>query len=492
MNNFYNHGQSLIGIIIVLVVVGLISGGLYYYLSKQIPEIPEIVEKPAEEVPPPEEEVVPPKEEIPPEEVKPEIICQDECSPRGLKRCSNNGYQICGNYDKDPCLEWNAVISCPSNTICQNGNCIQQKCADGTLYSQCSTNKPKYCDNGNLINKASFCGCPFNYEISNNQCVIKIPYQIAVLNLSYIPIKDGMVDINLTGDWRNPDLIATRKNIQDLTQQLVDALNKGSIYQGYKNPSATPSLNYKIFENKEFLGPIPLAYLTYPSPANHQKILSELNICDYIENKGVKEVWIWMYHTDKVYVVESYLTGPFASFGNGYMDLPKCKKSYTVYDFNYGRSVAMALENHTHQIEHVLNYIDGRDTTLQENWSSLLFWGKFVGSDKSHKIISPGCGWTHFPPNGEKDYDWYNEKQMLSDCENWKPDSTGEKKLINCHTWAGSVCEYDEGLSFKIWWMQNIPGKNNNLIYEGKKLKNWWEFIGNFDQAMQDGKSLTY
>lgn len=36
---FYNRGQGLIGIIIVLVSVILISGGLYFYLQKQIPQI---------------------------------------------------------------------------------------------------------------------------------------------------------------------------------------------------------------------------------------------------------------------------------------------------------------------------------------------------------------------------------------------------------------------------------------------------------------------
>lgn len=50
--NFYNCGQSLTGIIIVLVMVGLVSGGLYYYFSKQIPEAPEIPEKPEEPVTP--------------------------------------------------------------------------------------------------------------------------------------------------------------------------------------------------------------------------------------------------------------------------------------------------------------------------------------------------------------------------------------------------------------------------------------------------------
>lgn len=42
-------GSSLIWIIIVLVMVGLISGGLYLYLSKQIPELSEIAQKKVEE-----------------------------------------------------------------------------------------------------------------------------------------------------------------------------------------------------------------------------------------------------------------------------------------------------------------------------------------------------------------------------------------------------------------------------------------------------------
>jgi len=49
-SNFYNQGQSLVRIIVVLVIVSLIGGGLYFYLSKQIPEVPEIHQKPTEEV----------------------------------------------------------------------------------------------------------------------------------------------------------------------------------------------------------------------------------------------------------------------------------------------------------------------------------------------------------------------------------------------------------------------------------------------------------
>jgi hypothetical protein len=100
-------------------------------------------------------------------------LCQDQCSSTGLKRCSNNSYQVCGDYNEDSCLEWSSLVSCPSNTICQNGNCIQQQCADGTSYGQCSTNKPKYCDNGSLISECSVCGCSSGQECqSDGSCKI--------------------------------------------------------------------------------------------------------------------------------------------------------------------------------------------------------------------------------------------------------------------------------------------------------------------------------
>ena len=128
--NFHNQGQSLIGIIIVLIVVSLLIGGLYYYLQKEIPEIPEITEKPAEkEIIPKEEIAIPPEEIIPKEEIKEKPI-------------------------EEP---------------------IIQKCVDGTLYGQCSINKPKYCKAGQLINKAFKCGCPLGSEISGNYCIVELP-----------------------------------------------------------------------------------------------------------------------------------------------------------------------------------------------------------------------------------------------------------------------------------------------------------------------------
>jgi len=50
--------------------------------------------------------------------------CVNECNIVNTKKCDNNGYKICGNYDNDPCLEYSFVYYCSSGLICSNGDCI--------------------------------------------------------------------------------------------------------------------------------------------------------------------------------------------------------------------------------------------------------------------------------------------------------------------------------------------------------------------------------
>ena len=63
---------------------------------------------------------------------------------------------------------------------------------------------------------------------------------------------------------------------------------------------------------------------------------------------------------------------------------------------------------------------------------------------------------------------------------------------VNCQSWSGTTdCHstdpfQDGDVGFKIWWMQNIPGQNNGIVYNGKPVKNWWTFVGDFDTAILD------
>jgi beta propeller repeat protein len=45
-------------------------------------------------------------------------------------------------------------------------------CSDGTEYGKCSSNKPKYCQNGTLIDKCNLCGCPSNNTCQKNESCI--------------------------------------------------------------------------------------------------------------------------------------------------------------------------------------------------------------------------------------------------------------------------------------------------------------------------------
>jgi hypothetical protein len=66
----------------------------------------------------------------------------------------------------------------------------------------------------------------------------------------------------------------------------------------------------------------------------------------------------------------------------------------------------------------------GTKCTPPERWDTLLFWSKFVGSDRTYRIVHPGCGWALYPPNAEQDHDRANKRFVESDIEDWKPDGT--------------------------------------------------------------------
>lgn len=69
-----------------------------------------------------------------------------------------SGYQVYGYLDE-------IVISNSSAEL---------TCSDGTPYGQCSSTKPLYCDNGNLVDNCQVCGCEEGYECQpDGECTIK-------------------------------------------------------------------------------------------------------------------------------------------------------------------------------------------------------------------------------------------------------------------------------------------------------------------------------
>ncbi|MFQ5577794.1 MAG: hypothetical protein ACE5G8_12500, partial [Anaerolineae bacterium] len=197
-------------------------------------------------------------------------------------------------------------------------------------------------------------------------------FTIPVLVINYFPVKNNRLDITVTGDVGDP-LNHIRRHTEQTTRRVITALETGSIYHGYKNPAAAPSLRYQIVGTLEFLEPLPARKkLGQRLPiTDYNAIMNRIDIAHWVEEQGVKEVWLWGYHGGVINLWESNMAGPYGDISNSNRDprdLPVLDKTYTVYHYNYGRGPSEAIEDHIHQIEAVLRHIDPH-----------LFWNKFVG-----------------------------------------------------------------------------------------------------------------
>jgi hypothetical protein len=336
---------------------------------------------------------------------------------------------------------------------------------------------------------------------------------LPVIVIQYFPelaSRPGYVDHNIAGPSLEGQTIEQLRNrVNDFTAQILTDLTMSTKWQGYNQPMRQPSLHYIQHGNTyEYIAPIPRSdvilnqeHHTYRP--NYRKMLDDINICNLVDNQGVKQVWVWGYHHGEIEPVESNMSmgrlskdffthGTYGDISNSERtdDLPQCEHTYILSNYNYTRGVGEALEDHGHHMEAVMNWLDGRDMLPAEKWPELLFWGKFVGSDISHKVINPGCGWIHTPPNGVEEYGWYRTEAVSSDCLDWNPQRTGTKTNISCSTWTGGSCPIDGGREYKIWWFQNIPGAENPHVFAGRKLRNWWDAIYDLDGLLREGGGL--
>jgi hypothetical protein len=76
------------------------------------------------------------------------LQCSNECGVLNARQCSGGGFQTCGNFDEDGCLEWGVEQGCAAGQVCANGACADQcsnECAPGSV--QCAGNGTQACGN---------------------------------------------------------------------------------------------------------------------------------------------------------------------------------------------------------------------------------------------------------------------------------------------------------------------------------------------------------
>ncbi len=321
-------------------------------------------------------------------------------------------------------------------------------------------------------------------------------HEIPVAILRYLPTDDGVnVDPAVTG-W-NGSLADMEARIDNYDLRVKFGLEEGSRFRGYANPSALPSLGYRVVKIITVYEPLPKSQFEIPWNAgwyrpDYNQILDRWNAEDLVNNLGVKEIWLWGYHSDGIEPAESNmsspLTGDVSNSERHQDDLPIFDHTYTLYNYNFTRSAAEALHDHGHQLEAILGWANQR-----QDGDTELFWDRFVGRDENGHLLGR-CGWTHMPPNSLDDYDYYNPLLVESDCTDWRPDGSGELEVVNVDTWTD--LEYDwpaggsEGLEnrshsqFLVWWWQNMPGRDSRIPHGSFEVTNWWQFTADWDAAV--------
>lgn len=318
---------------------------------------------------------------------------------------------------------------------------------------------------------------------------------IGVLVLAYYP--PSSTDSNLLDpvetDLENRIISDMRVYVKEMVSGVVKLAGQGTKYHGYNDPSAAQYLGFTIYDSKEYLTPIPKGY---PMDSQnylwgYRKILDDINICDYVDHQNIREVWIYGYESTVMHPSESKLSSRYGDISNSLPDdflpveyrMPRCSQVYTVYSNNYGREIETEIENRIHHIESIMGYIDNALFTHD-------FGDPYGGytSIPQHNFRS-SCGNGHLTPNWtdvEADKYIYDLRNFAeNNCETWNPDDSKTTYVLdNCEQWGCS------NLGFFTWFMQSMPGYQNNIVFQGKQMRNWWDAIYDFNDYMDNGRSF--
>ncbi len=347
-------------------------------------------------------------------------------------------------------------------------------------------------------------------------------WEVPVLVIRYFATADGVnLDTTISPDfwWLNPLTLAQLDaDVLAMNRRAKFTLEQGSRFRAYNDPQARPSLGYRVVDQitvYEQTPPGKIVGYDQGDPlweADWFTIFDRLDVLHYVEDLGVKEIWVWTgglgrwpsfdpglhdvadFRGGWESNMSSPLSGDISNSNRDPSDLPVYDKSYVVYGYNFRRSQAEAVHDHGHQLESQFAWVNER-----QDGNADLFWKQWRGQDQDGNKVTGRCGDTHSPPNTLADYDYENQTAVLSDIADWTVDGSGTFAPVNVDTWGSLVWPWPDGVmdfsqrvetQWYIYWMMSMPGHDNGLAYGSESLSNWWEFIGAWDQAVAAGHGL--
>ncbi len=218
---------------------------------------------------------------------------------------------------------------------------------------------------------------------------------------------------------------------------------------------------------------------------SYAKMLEETGLLERCRKEAITEVWLWGcggMHFDEFAM---FVPNRYARFGptdNPWLyrpyDLPESLGRTTfVMGFNYEVGADNMIHSFTHRVESMcaLALADGvwSPKTADDPWNVFTRLEMEFPGTPSH------VGNCHVPPNGEKGYDYGNERRVLSFADNWAryPDVRGEARLVSRDEWGGNQFGYQK------WILERVPKFPGHTRHG---YNNWWVYVANTDEDLPD------
>jgi hypothetical protein len=215
---------------------------------------------------------------------------------------------------------------------------------------------------------------------------------------------------------------------------------------------------------------------------DYQAILTGFNILRRVANREIDEVWVFAFPYAGFY--ESTMGGAGAFWCNAppMSGTTGCSRKFVLMGFSYERGVGEMLESFCHRAESLLAktfacqdfvawaYNPKRTPAVLDATSSLNLFQRYICFDQ----IAPGqaaIGTIHYAPNSERDYDWNNPRQVLSNCYDWDnfPAFQNDIRQVSADEWGSGDIR-----AHHTWWLKHLPkvaGRTSGIV------NNWWQYV---------------
>lgn len=272
---------------------------------------------------------------------------------------------------------------------------------------------------------------------------------------------------------------------------LANALEQASITRG----SDLPLVDYQLVEVREKnKSELPISTYSYPPGdfaradrqyANVRQLFANEQICDLVDQDKVDEVWIWVPDMGPSEFGDSI---GFRAYGVLSQNNPVWVGNLAVSETGFldqspapcQQTVAFSMFNKNRGLNDHLQSITNRMYALAQ-WYNQPALTSFTANE-APKIDQPptrfvdgkpvwACGSLSMPPNiireqagSNNDGAWYaSSNTVLSDCDDWNVNRTGEVAEVSCSVWGCS----QQG--FFNWWLGSLTENMQLKVEDGSK-----------------------